>query len=152
MGDPNGFLKHTSRELPIRRPVPLRLERLMDAFVSDFTNDRELAALLGAHTGFFAGTGSERLTAAHQLLTEMFAAGQERGEIRTDVPSSQLAQIFVDLILAMIRSWVDEPADERPLADRLKLALSILLRGCVLDGAGSAGSAGPAQSELSTVR
>lgn len=25
MGDPNGFLKHTSRELPIRRPVPLRL-------------------------------------------------------------------------------------------------------------------------------
>ncbi|RVW02314.1 glutamate synthase subunit beta [Rhodococcus spongiicola] len=25
MGDPSGFLKHTSRELPIRRPVPLRL-------------------------------------------------------------------------------------------------------------------------------
>ncbi|WP_137722854.1 glutamate synthase subunit beta [Prescottella subtropica] len=25
MGDPNGFLKHTSRELPLRRPVPLRL-------------------------------------------------------------------------------------------------------------------------------
>ncbi len=25
MGDPSGFLKHTSRELPVRRPVPLRL-------------------------------------------------------------------------------------------------------------------------------
>ncbi len=25
MGDPSGFLKHTSRELPTRRPVPLRL-------------------------------------------------------------------------------------------------------------------------------
>ncbi|QBJ96554.1 glutamate synthase subunit beta [Rhodococcus sp. ABRD24] len=25
MGDPNGFLKHTSRQLPLRRPVPLRL-------------------------------------------------------------------------------------------------------------------------------
>ncbi len=25
VGDPSGFLKHTSRELPVRRPVPLRL-------------------------------------------------------------------------------------------------------------------------------
>ena len=120
-------------ESGVRRddPVPARLEGLMEDFVADFESDREFAALLGAHTTFFAGSGSERLLRAHELLTEIFAEGQERGEIRTDVRATQLAQLFLELVLAMIRTWVDEPDDDRPLADRLRLVLSILLRGCV---------------------
>ena len=113
-------------------PVPDRLEDLMKDFVADFSHDRELAALLGAHTTFFSGFGSERLERARELLSDMFATGQQRGEIRVDVPSSQLAQLFVELMLAMIRTWVDEPDDSRPLAERLQLALSILLRGCIV--------------------
>ncbi|MCA1008659.1 glutamate synthase subunit beta [Rhodococcus hoagii] len=38
MGDPNGFLKHTSRELPIRRPVPLRLMDWKEVY-EDFSSD-----------------------------------------------------------------------------------------------------------------
>jgi AcrR family transcriptional regulator len=113
-------------------PVPDRLDDLMKDFVADFSNDRQLAALLGAHTTFFSGSGSERLERARQLLSDMFATGQRRGEIRADVPSSQLGQLFVELMLAMIRTWVDEPDDSRPLAERLSVALSILLRGCVV--------------------
>jgi AcrR family transcriptional regulator len=112
-------------------PVPDRLEGMMEDFVADFAEDRELAALLGAHTTFFTGGGSERLAHAHQLVAEMFAEGQQRGEIRADVSSPQLAQLFLELVMAMIRTWVDDPADDRPLADRLRLALSILLRGCL---------------------
>jgi AcrR family transcriptional regulator len=121
-------------ELGVRRedPVPHRLDAMTEDFVSDFAHDRELAALLGAHTTFFSGAGSERLLRAHELLTEMFGEGQERGEIRTDVTPSQLAQLFLELVLAMIRTWVDEQDDDRPLAERLRLALSILLRGCVV--------------------
>ncbi|WP_305093281.1 glutamate synthase subunit beta [Prescottella sp. R16] len=38
MGDPNGFLKHTSRELPLRRPVPLRLMDWKEVY-EDFSTD-----------------------------------------------------------------------------------------------------------------
>ena len=86
-----------------RDPVPDRLEDLMEDFVTDFTQDRELAALLGAHTTFFSGGGSERLARAHELVTEMFAEGQRRGEIRADVTSAQLAQLYLEFVL------VDDP-------------------------------------------
>jgi AcrR family transcriptional regulator len=111
--------------------VPDRLEAMLADFVADFAGDRELAALLGAHTTFFAGNRSERLTYARGLVTELFAEGQERGEIRTDVNAQTLAQLFIELVLAIIRTWVDDPDDDRPLGERLELALSILLRGCV---------------------
>jgi AcrR family transcriptional regulator len=124
-------------EAGVRRddPVPDRLESMTAALVADFAEDRELASLLGAHTTFFSGNGSERLLRAHELLTELFEEGQARGEIRGDVSCVQLAQLFMDLILAMIRTWVDDPTDERPLAERLGIALSILLRGCVAPAA-----------------
>jgi AcrR family transcriptional regulator len=115
-----------------RDPVPDRLEDLMEDFVADFTQDRELAALLGAHTTFFTGGGSERLARAHELVTEMFAEGQRRGEIRADVTSAQLAQLYLEFVLSMIRTWVDDIDDARPLGERLRLSLSILLRGCVV--------------------
>ena len=133
-------------------PVPDRLEDLMEDFVADFAHDRELAALLGAHTTFFSGFGSERLERARELLTEMFATGQRRGEIRADVPSSQLAQLFLELMLAMIRTWVDEPDDSRPLAERLRLALSILLRGCIVAVGGDRGRSHRSSSRISSRR
>jgi AcrR family transcriptional regulator len=120
-----------------RDPVPDRLEDLMEDFVTDFTQDRELAALLGAHTTFFSGGGSERLARAHELVTEMFAEGQRRGEIRADVTGAQLAQLYLEFVLSMIRSWVDDADDTRPLGERLRLSLSILLRGCVVQVAPS---------------
>jgi AcrR family transcriptional regulator len=116
-------------------PVPDRLEAMLEEFVADFASDRELASLLGAHTTFFTGSGSERLAHAHQLLAALFEAGQERAEIRADVPSTQLAQIFLELVMAMVRTWCDDPADVRPLGERLRLAMSILLRGCVTEQA-----------------
>jgi hypothetical protein len=116
-------------------PVPDRLEAMLEEFVSDFASDRQLASLLGAHTTFFTGSGSERLVHAHVLLSTLFEAGQERDEIRGDVPATQLAQIFLELVMAMIRTWCDDPADLRPLGERLGLAMSILLRGCVTERA-----------------
>ncbi|WP_070380106.1 glutamate synthase subunit beta [Rhodococcus sp. WMMA185] len=38
MGDPSGFLKHTSRELPVRRPVPLRLLDWKEVY-EDFSSE-----------------------------------------------------------------------------------------------------------------
>ncbi|MFN8042987.1 MAG: glutamate synthase subunit beta [Mycobacterium sp.] len=38
MGDPSGFLKHTRRELPVRRPVPLRLKDWKEVY-EEFSHD-----------------------------------------------------------------------------------------------------------------
>ncbi|MFN8101822.1 MAG: glutamate synthase subunit beta [Mycobacterium sp.] len=38
MGDPSGFLKHTHRELPARRPVPLRLKDWKEVY-EDFSHE-----------------------------------------------------------------------------------------------------------------
>jgi AcrR family transcriptional regulator len=127
-------------------PVPDRLEGMMAEFVADFAGDRELAALLGAHTTFFAGNRSERLTYARGLVTELFTEGQARGEVRADVSAQTLSQLFIELVLAMIRTWVDDPDDERPLGERLKLTLSILLWGCVTAQAPPAASLPSASS------
>ena len=39
MADPRGFLKHTSKELPVRRPVPLRLKDWKEVY-EDFSHDK----------------------------------------------------------------------------------------------------------------
>ncbi|MEW2479711.1 glutamate synthase subunit beta [Mycobacterium sp. NPDC049093] len=39
MADPRGFLKHTSKELPTRRPVPLRLKDWKEVY-EDFSHDK----------------------------------------------------------------------------------------------------------------
>ena len=39
MADPRGFLKHTSKELPARRPVPLRLKDWKEVY-EDFSHDK----------------------------------------------------------------------------------------------------------------
>ncbi|MGV9674442.1 glutamate synthase subunit beta [Nocardia sp. NPDC003482] len=39
MADPQGFLKHTSRELPARRPVPLRLMDWKEVYEEGFSHD-----------------------------------------------------------------------------------------------------------------
>ncbi len=39
MADPRGFLKHTSKELPARRPVPLRLKDWKEVY-DDFSHDK----------------------------------------------------------------------------------------------------------------
>lgn len=39
MADPRGFLKHTSKELPARRPVPLRLKDWKEVY-EDFSHEK----------------------------------------------------------------------------------------------------------------
>ena len=112
-------------------PVPERLEGLIDLFAADFERDPELAGLVGDHTMVFAG-GTDRLTRAHGLLTELFASGMARGEIRSDLEPSQLAELNMAMILATIHAWVGAGDDDdgRPLGERLRAATRVLLHGC----------------------
>jgi NADH dehydrogenase len=112
------------------RPVPARLAELLEAFAASFGEDRELATLLVTHTAFFSGVRTDRRERGHLLLTELFAEGQARAEIRDDVPPQQLAAMTMAIALAAVQAWVADPHAEQTLEQRLVLGASVMLTGC----------------------
>jgi AcrR family transcriptional regulator len=114
------------------RPVPERLETLARTFAANFSGDRELAELLASHTQFFSATPNERRDRAHLLVTELFTEGQRRGEIRDDVPATQLATLSMAVTMAAVQSWVAEADPQQALDERLVQATEVLLTGCVV--------------------
>jgi len=115
------------------RPVPERLEELVRSFATGFADDRELAALLVAHTRFIQGE-TEREIRAHALLTSLFASGQRRGEIRSDVGVAALASLFMASILAMVVSWVSDDEPGPGLEARLLDAYRVFAGGAAAAG------------------
>jgi AcrR family transcriptional regulator len=113
------------------RPVPVRLEDQARAFARSFEDDRELVVLLARHTDFFSGSRTERLDDVRGLLTELFAEGQKRHEIRDDVPAAQLTVMLMAVSLAMVHTWVEEEKPKQTLEERLLLGAKVMLSGCV---------------------
>lgn len=123
-------LEQLETAVALDTPISQRLECLVDAFATEFSGDRELAALLAAHTTFFAGAREERLVLAHGLLRDLFADGQERGEIRTDLTAALLAELALAMMLAVIHDWSRGADDDQPLDAQLRAASDVLLQGC----------------------
>jgi NADH dehydrogenase len=115
------------------RPVPERIEEQARAFARSFADDRQLVVLLATHTAFFSGARSEPHERAHLLLTELFAEGQARGEIRDDVPPVHLADMLMAVTLTMLHSWVADPQATQSLEERLVLAHKVIITGCLAD-------------------
>lgn len=92
------------------RAVLERLEELVREFAANFAGDREFAAQLALHTRL--GLGREREQEAHRFLFELFGEGQQRGEIRADVPARQLADLFLAMVLVTVSNWLLFPGDE----------------------------------------
>lgn len=113
------------------RPVLQRLQESVRSFAAAFGTDRQLASLLVNHTRFFHGGRSERVSLAHGLLTEALAEGQQRDEVRSDLPAAQLAELYLAFTLAMVNSWVAD-ADGSNLEHRLLLALDVFTAGSAL--------------------
>lgn len=114
-----------------------RLEEVVAAFATGFAGDPEFATLLARHTQFFLGRWSENQwqEAAYQPLTVLLEDGQRRGEVRTDIPASQLAELYVGVNLITISNWLaGSPGDG--LDQRLLRAWSVFRDGS-LTAAGS---------------
>ena len=109
------------------RPVLQRLEELIGAFARNFAGDREVATLLAMHTRLWM----DRLREAQVqlMLTRLFEEGRQRGEIRPELPPSQLAELFQALTLATITNWLIGRSDDEPLDQRLLRAWHILRGG-----------------------
>lgn len=112
------------------RPVSERLAELARAFADQFDGDPAFVAMLAGNTRFFLGTRTERFDRALALLTALFAEGQDRGEVRTDISASQLAELFLSATFGTIQDWVHLGSAEPALRERLRLAASVLIDGC----------------------
>ncbi len=64
---------------------------------------------------------------AHQLHTKMVEVGQERGEIRNDLPAREIAHVFRQAIIGTLLIW--SVAGDANLTDRIRSALFMLWSG-----------------------
>ena len=107
-----------------------RMALTIDGFSADFGGDRELLGLLARHTRLLDSRQVEGSYAEHRrLVRELFADGQRRGEIATDLSAIQLAEIYEATVVATVQGWLEDDGNE-PLADRMHRAVALLLRGC----------------------
>lgn len=97
------------------RAVLERLEELVREFAANFAGDRDFAVQLALHTRL--GLGREREQETHRFLSDLFGEGQRRGEIRSDVPARQLAELFMAMVLVTVSNWLLFPGDESPPED-----------------------------------
>lgn len=70
---------------------------------------------------FFPGRRSEAQWQKHtyQPLTGLFEHGQGRGEVRTDIPASQLAKLYVGVNPVTISNWLARSPGHDTLDGRL---------------------------------
>ncbi len=118
------------------RPVSERLEELVRSFATHFAGDRQFAGLLALNAQLWLLRRHQLET--YGLLTRLLQDGQQRGEIRRDLPASQLAEMFAAVVLVTISNWLlapgdgdagSEPSDEDPLDERLLRAWRVLSDG-----------------------
>jgi AcrR family transcriptional regulator len=118
------------------RPVSKRLESLVRSFATHFAGDREFAGLLALNAQLWLLRRQRQET--YGLLTRLLDEGQRRGEIRKDLPASQLAEMFIAVVLVTISNWLLAPGDdgggsesfdEDPLDERLLRAWRVLSDG-----------------------
>ena len=118
------------------RPVPERMEEVVRAFAVNFAGDREFAALLAAHAWLWSERHGQETS---ELLTTMLRHGQRRGEVRSDAPADQLAELFMAVMLVTIRNWLIRK-EEESLDERLVRAWRILRDGAMRPPAAADGN------------
>jgi len=118
-----------------------------------FAADREFMAIVAVRSNLFYGAtelARERHLKAYDLLAELFAQGQRRGEIRNDVEPFQLAEILTATYMLTIANWLIRWwGDTEDLEPRLARAVDVFLGGCQTTNADDSGTTGRARRATS---
>lgn len=124
-------------------PVLDQLEELVGEAATLFEGDPEFATLLSLNFQSALARGSQR--ERFGVLIEVFEEGQQRGELRGDIPAHRLAEAYMAVMLVTLSNSLlalgpgPGTADrgDDPLDVRLRQAWAILRGGmAVSDGAG----------------
>src|ERR1700692_2459558 len=113
-----------------RDPVPQFLRTLAIRLTEEpGRNPSIVRALLLANLSSTAVRESMRTNQArgHQLLTEFVEIGQQRSELRNDLPAGDIAHVFRQTVLGTLLVWSLYGDDS--LATRIRIALDVLWQG-----------------------
>jgi AcrR family transcriptional regulator len=117
------------------RSVPDRIGSLMSVWAQAWDQDREFYATVANRSRMLSGPQgvlrekSMRLYAAYE---ELFSEGQRRGEIRTDTPPIQLAEMLEGIVTIIAGNWLVGWWKDRSesLEERFTNAVNVFLDGC----------------------
>jgi AcrR family transcriptional regulator len=113
--------------------VPDRIRATMPAAAAAIAADREFQTVLYTRSNLFHSEGllKERTYEMYRLLSELFEAGQQRGEISADSQPMQLAEVLIAIYQLTTINWlIGWWGATESLSDRVAAALEIFLDGC----------------------
>jgi AcrR family transcriptional regulator len=113
-----------------REPVPQFLRTLAVRMTEEpARNPSIVRALLLANLSSTPVREGMRINQArgHQLLTEFVKVGQERGELRNDLPAGDIAHVFRQMVFGTLLAWSLYGDDS--LSTRISTALDVLWQG-----------------------
>lgn len=115
-------------------PVPDRIRETMHAAAIAIAQDREFQTVLYTRSNLFHSSGvlKGQTHAMYRLLADLFAEGQERKEIRSDLDPTQLAEILIATYHLTTINWlIDWWGTTDRLETRMTAAVDVFLDGAV---------------------
>ena len=107
---------------------------MMGVMAQAIAADRQIQTVIFTRSRLFRASGhlKDQELRTYAQLADLFATGQQRGEIRADVEPVQLAEILTGVFQLTITNWLTgwwEDENEE-LEARLLRAVDIFLTGC----------------------
>ncbi|HKN00742.1 MAG TPA: TetR/AcrR family transcriptional regulator [Candidatus Binataceae bacterium] len=117
------------------RSVPDRIRYVMNQWAQGWDADREFYVMVVPRSRMLSGDQGalrEKSMRLYSLYEALFREGQRRGEIRTDTPPIQLAEMLEGICVLIAENWVFGWWKDRtePLADRFRTAVNVFRDGC----------------------
>src|SRR5215213_7006375 len=105
------YVRLAAEELAAGDQTPAdRVRALARACGRAFSSDPDFMTVVVTRARAFGGRGDlpVRDDPIYELLTRLFAGGQESGHVRADVPAIQLGEIFSGIFMFTVVSWLAE--------------------------------------------
>jgi AcrR family transcriptional regulator len=121
-------------ELGSDESVPDRIRHMMQVMAQAIAADRQIQTLIFTRSRLFRASGhlKDQELRTYTQLADLFATGQQRDEIRSDVEPVQLAEILTGVFQLTITNWLTGwwEHENEELEARLLRAIDVFLTGC----------------------
>ena len=124
--------EHLETELSTDATIPARLRRMYETLAREVESDRPLwraVVLSGAMDPVRCPEIRKPEEVAVNVLKDVLAAGQKRGEISKEFPSAHLAEFMEGLYTTVVRRWAVDLSGPHSLSERVASAVEFFLQG-----------------------